>query len=144
MIANVSSISVTTLLLIVAYNVKREGDDINETDEFFFIITMTTCKALGYSLYCVSISMFCWMSVMCFDLFWTFARTTLPRYGNDVISSHYFFPSSCLLGMGERSKRAGTISSQNKKHRCKHKKIYSPQAGKGKEREQQNTPQGLL
>ena len=93
MIANVSSISVTTLLLIVAYNVKREGDDINETDEFFFIITMTTCKALGYSLYCVSISMFCWMSVMCFDLFWTFARTTLPRYGNEVLSSHYI----CVL-----------------------------------------------
>ena len=104
-VAHILAVTVS-LLLIVAYNVKREGDDINETDEFFFIITMTTCKALGYSLYCVSISMFCWMSVMCFDLFWTFARTTLPRYGNDVISSHYFFPSSCLLGMGREVKKS--------------------------------------
>jgi hypothetical protein len=42
---------------------------------------MSTCKALGYSLYCAGVAMFCWMSVMCFDLYWTFGRTTMPRYG---------------------------------------------------------------
>ena len=88
-IANVSSISLTTFFLVVLYNVKggQELDITNESsdiqnDEFFVSISHTTCQALGYSLYCVGISMFCWMSVMCFDLFWTFARTTIPRYGN--------------------------------------------------------------
>ncbi len=85
MIANVSSISLTTFFLVVLYNVKNDNEDNIETDEFFIMISMTICKALGYSLYCVGISMFCWMSVMCFDLFWTFARTTLPRYGKQNI-----------------------------------------------------------
>jgi hypothetical protein len=84
-IANVSSISLTTFFLVVLYNVKNDNEDNIETDEFFIMISMTICKALGYSLYCVGISMFCWMSVMCFDLFWTFARTTLPRYGKQNI-----------------------------------------------------------
>ena len=90
-IANVSSISLTTFFLVVLYNVKSgseldiapENDIPNE--EFFVEISHSTCQALGYSLYCVGISMFCWMSVMCFDLFWTFARTTIPRYGEDPI-----------------------------------------------------------
>ena len=84
MIANVSSIALTTLLLVVLYNVKGDTEDDIETDEFFVTVSPTLCRALGYSLYCVGISMFCWMSVMCFDLFWTFARTTLPRYGKGL------------------------------------------------------------
>ncbi len=35
------------------------------------------CRTLGYSLYYAAVSMFCWMSSMCFDLGWTFARDRL-------------------------------------------------------------------
>jgi hypothetical protein len=38
-ISNVSSISLTTLLLIVLYNVKGEAEGHIETDEFFVIIS---------------------------------------------------------------------------------------------------------
>ena len=34
---------------------------------------------LGYSLYFFAISMFCWMSVLCYDLFLTFGKTSLHQ-----------------------------------------------------------------
>jgi hypothetical protein len=65
---------------VLLYNVKNETD-FHLANDFYLLINKQTCNALGYSLYCVGISMFCWMSVMCFDLFWTFGRATIPRYG---------------------------------------------------------------
>jgi uncharacterized membrane protein len=82
--SNVTSILITTLLLILIYNVQKanEVDEVNNyntEEEFFIIVPSSVCAGLGYALYYAGISMFCWMSVMCIDLCWTFARATIPR-----------------------------------------------------------------
>ena len=43
--------------------------------EFLLDIPTLPCKCVGYAIYYLGISMFHWMSVMCFDLCWTFARS---------------------------------------------------------------------
>ena len=76
--AYILSIILTTSVLIIIYNVKlqtyREIDD-DVTHEFNILISKGTCQFLGYLLYFSGILMFCWMSVLCFDLFWTFVCT---------------------------------------------------------------------
>ncbi|CAB4061742.1 MTH [Lepeophtheirus salmonis] len=67
--SNISAIFLTTLFLIIAYNSNR-------SDKFWCIWT-------GYSLYYSGLAMFFWMSVMCFDLCWTFVRAKIPRKGSD-------------------------------------------------------------
>lgn len=77
--AYILSIILTTVLLVVIYNVKRDYfvHEADSKDEFFIIISDTTCKFLGYFLYFSGILMFCWMSLLCFDLFWTFVCTPI-------------------------------------------------------------------
>jgi hypothetical protein len=38
----------------------------------------TNFQVLGYSLYLAGFLMFSWMSVLCFDLFYTFVYTSVP------------------------------------------------------------------
>jgi hypothetical protein len=74
------SIVLKTSLLIVIYNVKLDLSEEEETEsreEFFILISETVCLTIGYSLYFSGILMFCWMSVLCFDLFWTFVCTPI-------------------------------------------------------------------
>lgn len=81
-LSNVTSILFTTLLLIIIYNVKKKENNeelVAEHTEFLVLVPLQVCVGLGYSLYYTGISMFCWMSVMCTDLCWTFARATIPR-----------------------------------------------------------------
>ena len=80
-ICNVTSILITTTLLILIYNVHRqsEGGFSVNTSEFLIFVPPLACSGLGYALYIAGLSMFCWMSVMCIDLCWTFARKTIPR-----------------------------------------------------------------
>lgn len=84
-LSNIASILCTTFLLIITYNVKKKeyNDDEKEEDEqkaaFPILIPPQVCIALGYSLYYSGISMFCWMSVMCADLCWTFAIAKVAR-----------------------------------------------------------------
>ena len=67
---NVVSILLTTVLLVILFNV-RPGHN------------KAWCKTVGYLTYYAGIAMFCWMSVMCFDLGWTFVRAKIPRKGSD-------------------------------------------------------------
>ena len=88
-LSNVTSILFTTMLLVVIYNVRKNtpekeeakrNDSVEETEgEFLITVPAAVCLGLGYLLYYTGISMFCWMSVMCIDLCWTFARATIPR-----------------------------------------------------------------
>ena len=66
-VSNVTSIFLVTLYIIVVYNVSTEVS--------FF------CTLLGYFGYFVSISMFCWMTVLCLDLCRTFCSTKLGETG---------------------------------------------------------------
>jgi hypothetical protein len=78
--AYILSILLTTILLIVIYNVRLGSTEDNADhngDEFFVNISATICQTIGYSLYFAVILMFCWMSVLCFDLFWTFVCTPI-------------------------------------------------------------------
>ena len=69
MCAYISSTGLTTVFLMVIYNIKMEtGPETIET-EFFIVVSERTCQALGYLLYCSGLLMFTWMSVLCFDLF---------------------------------------------------------------------------
>ncbi len=55
--------------------------------EFTVGLTPIPCRALGYSLYYAAVSMFCWMSAMCFDLGWTFARDRLLPLSRGISGS---------------------------------------------------------
>ena len=78
--AYIMSIILTTSLLIVIYNVRIQELKVEEEEgelreEYFLAISGSTCRLIGYSFYFAGILMFCWMSVLCFDLFWTFVCT---------------------------------------------------------------------
>jgi hypothetical protein len=64
---------------------------------FFIIfqISNTGCYFLGYCLYCVGISMFCWMSVLCFDLFYTFTRSSTSHAKKTLSRLVYYSIFSC-------------------------------------------------
>jgi hypothetical protein len=64
--AYIISTLLTTICLIVIYNVSSDGDE-NGT-EFFIVVSETGCQTMGYLLYCSGLLMFTWMSVLCFDL----------------------------------------------------------------------------
>ena len=74
-LSNVFAITITTFLLVLMYNVQT----LDESEEFLIYVPKFVCIGLGFCLYYAGISMFCWMSVMCTDLCWTFARATIPR-----------------------------------------------------------------
>ena len=99
-LSNVFSILLTTIFLVVIYNVQKDQEghkgQISE-GEFLILIPAPACRALGYILYYTGISMFCWMSVMCIDLCWTFGRAKIPRKGSDRMK----FLSYSLFGWGK-------------------------------------------
>jgi len=69
----------TIFLLILSYNVTLKlSDEAESSHEYLFIITKPMCQTLGYLLYFSGILMFSWMAVLSFDLFWTFAFTSIP------------------------------------------------------------------
>ncbi len=73
------SISLTTFLLTLSYNVRlKDDEDPNEDLEYFIDTTKNFCVVLGYSIYFFAILMFSWMSVLSFDLFWSFSYTSVP------------------------------------------------------------------
>ena len=51
--------------------------------DFVWDVPPTFCKVVAYLVYYLGISMFFWMSAMCFDLCWTFVRARIPRKGSD-------------------------------------------------------------
>ena len=68
--SNIISITILTVYLLIVYN----------TDPTFSTLF---CTVLGFSGYFSSISMFAWMTIMCFDLYWTFSRSELPSATSD-------------------------------------------------------------
>ena len=60
---------------VVAYNVSvKSPNEVTNHKSALLTISQKTCNIIGYSLYYFGISKFCWMSVMCYDLFLTFGR----------------------------------------------------------------------
>jgi hypothetical protein len=82
--ANIFFVFLTTALLLVGYNVEVVTNDTYDhgnvtSKEFFIPIPRGVCLTIGYSLYFTGLSMFCWMSLLCFDLFWTFNHLRTPQ-----------------------------------------------------------------
>jgi len=71
-LCNVLSIFLTTVFLLCVYNF---------SDHFSLFI----CKVVGYSGFFFIMSMFMWMTIMSFDLCWTFIRAKLPRRGSALV-----------------------------------------------------------
>jgi len=71
-LCNVLSIFLTTVFLLCVYN-------------FSYIFSPFICKVVGYSGYFFTMSMFMWMTIMSFDLCWTFIRAKLPRRGSALV-----------------------------------------------------------
>ncbi len=61
----------------------NDNDDNYKTSssskEFFIPIPLEACLTIGYSLYFTGVSMFFWMALLCFDLFWTFTHLRTPQ-----------------------------------------------------------------
>ena len=83
MLSNVISIALSTIFLLTVYNA--------ELDQLL-------CKIIGYFGYFFSISMFCWMTVMCYDLCSTLLREEFPPQLRS--SQHIRFVSYSLIGWG--------------------------------------------
>ncbi len=100
------SIFFTTLVIVILYNVKVDfkPEDPVEGSEFFVSISESTCQHLGFCLYFSGILMFCWMSILCFDLFWTFActpATSLQNRNNQTRQKKiYVYKSSLFTDLG--------------------------------------------
>ena len=87
-LSNVFTIFLLTAYLLFIYN---SSDLLNKL----------SCKIAGYSGYFLTMSMFTWMTVMSFDLCWTFLRAKVPRKGSAllkfVIYSAIAWGSSSIL-----------------------------------------------
>ena len=75
-VSNVSSIFLVTTYILIVYNIH--------------VTNYICCVLLGYFGYFASISMFCWMTVICLDLCWTFCLHSF-RSGGDSVSRFLLF-----------------------------------------------------
>ena len=71
-ISNVCSIFFLTVYLLLVYN-------------FSHLLPHLACKLAGYCGYFFTIAMFSWMTIMSFDLCWTFMRAKVPRKGSALL-----------------------------------------------------------
>ena len=69
-LSNIVSIFFVTIFFLMTLQYKTN---------FYAII----CTIVGFFGYFSSLSMFTWMTIMCFDLSWTFSRSTIPRSSTD-------------------------------------------------------------
>ena len=81
-LSNVISITFLTIFLLTVFNANLKN---------YYV-----CKITGYFGYFSSISMFSWMTIMCFDLCSTFLREEIPRYS----SQHIRFVFYSVAGWG--------------------------------------------
>jgi G protein-coupled receptor Mth (Methuselah protein) len=72
------SIFLTTFLLTISYSVRLKAEDPAYDLEHFIFVTKNVCAMLGYLIYFSALLMFCWMSALSFDLFWSFSYTSVP------------------------------------------------------------------
>ena len=72
----VVAVFLTTLLLTTSFNSRLESNFEDEDHEFFFSLKPTACKVLGHSIYFAAIQMFSWMSILSYDLYWSFGCNT--------------------------------------------------------------------
>ena len=93
-VSNIIAILLTTILLLILFNVRAKSEDAdlnkkennnNSSSEFIIDLSPIPCKTVGYLTYYSGITMFTWMSVLCYDLGWTFARAKIPRKGTDYV-----------------------------------------------------------
>ena len=71
-ISNVFAIIMSTVYILCVYN-------------FSDYLHGFVCKIPGYGGYFFTISMFSWMTIMSFDLCWTFMRAKVPRRGSTLV-----------------------------------------------------------
>ena len=71
-LSNVTTIFLVTFYLLFVYNASEHLTDV-------------ACKVIGYLGYFFTMSMFCWMTIMSFDLCWTFLRAQVCK------------PDTCVL-----------------------------------------------
>jgi hypothetical protein len=83
---------------VFSYNVDFQSNQIMEHRDAAFGISLISCRFLGFSIYFSGISMFCWMSVMCFDLFLTFGRSKPRSVVNHQGKMHFVLYS--VFGFG--------------------------------------------
>ena len=90
-LSNVFSIFFLTAYLLFIYNYSN-------------FLPKLACMITGYSGYFFTMSMFSWMTVMSFDLCWTFMRAKVPRRGSArlkfVIYSAIAWGSSVVFTLG--------------------------------------------
>ena len=70
------AVFLTTLLLTTSFNSRLESNFEDEDHEFFISLKPTACKILGHSIYFAAMQMFSWMSILSFDLYWSFGCNT--------------------------------------------------------------------
>ncbi len=83
---------------VFSYNVDFQPNQVTDHKDAAFTLSLTSCRILGFSIYFFGISMFCWMSVMCFDLFLTFGRSKSVSVVNRQGNVHFLFYS--VFGFG--------------------------------------------
>ena len=84
-ISNVATIFLSTAYILIVYNFSQ-----------FF--SYFVCKIFGYVGYFFTICMFSWMTIMSFDLCWTFIRAKMPRKSSTNLK--YMIYSSVAWGWG--------------------------------------------
>jgi uncharacterized membrane protein len=94
-ISSIFAIIFTTSILIVLYNSSVGGI---QGEQLAFILSPTSCTALGYLLYFAGLTKFSWMSVLCFDLYWTFGKSNL-QLQNEIGDNRFFYYSFVAYGI---------------------------------------------
>jgi hypothetical protein len=77
------------LFQVFSYNVDFQSNQVTAHGDATFKISLSSCRFLGFFIYFSGISMFCWMSVMCYDLYLTFGRSKLRSVVNQQGNIHF-------------------------------------------------------
>ena len=99
MSGNLISVFFTTALLIALYNVESSDLQFSDTGEFFLKVPPAVCSIIGYTLYFSAVSMFVWMTLLCYDLASSLNELKIPEEKTKRVFTHRFLKYT-MVGVG--------------------------------------------
>lgn len=91
-LSNVIAVTATTVVLIISYNVVKDSKNVGTRPPVGNLMKIgeSSCIVLGHFVYYFGISMFCWMTIMCYDLSTIFVKGGAMPHISRMASLHQY------------------------------------------------------
>ena len=97
-LSNVIAVTATTVVLIISYNVVKDSKNVGTRPPVGNLMKIgeSSCIVLGHFVYYFGISMFCWMTIMCYDLSTIFVKGGAMPHISRMASLHQYWKDNLL------------------------------------------------